>query len=86
MLTESELLREAAESGTGELVEECRQLLGAVMPLQEKEVEFLNRLNDDGAIVPELITEDEEERRIISIHPGLLWKALNVRRHAGQRP
>jgi hypothetical protein len=78
--------RTELESWTGELVEECRLLLGAVMPLQEKEVEFLNRLNDDGAIVPELITEDEEERRIISIHPGLLWKALNVRRHAGQKP
>jgi hypothetical protein len=50
--------RRELESWTGDLVEECRQLLGAVMPLQEKEVEFLNRLNDEGAIVPELLTQD----------------------------
>jgi hypothetical protein len=56
------------------------------MPLQESEIEFLTRLNESGEIVPDLITEDEEERRIISVHPGLLWKALNVRRHTGQEP
>jgi predicted nucleotidyltransferase component of viral defense system len=74
------------KSWTGKLVEECRDLLGAVMPLQENEIEFLNRLNEAGEIVPELITDNEKETRIISIHPGLLWKALNVRRHAGQEP
>lgn len=74
------------ESWTGDLVEECRHLLGAVLPLEENEIEFLTRLNEGGEIVPDLIAEDEEERRIISIHPGLLWKALNVRRHAGQEP
>ena len=74
------------ESWTGKLVEECRHRLGAILPLEEKEVEFLNRLNDVGDIAPELITEDQEERRIIASHPGLLWKALNVRKHAGQEP
>lgn len=74
------------ESWTGRLVEECRDLLGSVMPLEENEIQFLTRLNDDGEIVPDLITEDEEERRIISIHPGLLWKALNVREHTGHGP
>ena len=53
---------------------------------QEKEVEFLNRLNDAGEIVPELITEDQEERRMIASHPGLLWKSLNLRKHTGQEP
>jgi predicted nucleotidyltransferase component of viral defense system len=78
--------RRNLKSWTGNLVEECRHLLGAVMPLQESEIEFLTRLNESGEIVPDLITEDEEERRIISVHPGLLWKALNVRRHTGQEP
>jgi len=74
------------KSWTGRLMEECRDLLAAVLPLEESEIEFLTRLTESGEIVPELITEDEEERRIISIHPGLLWKALNVRRHTGQEP
>lgn len=74
------------KSWTGRLMEECRDLLAAVLPLEESEIEFLTRLNESGEIVPDLITEDEEERRIISIHPGLLWKALNVRRHTGQEP
>jgi hypothetical protein len=45
---------------------------------------FLTRLNDGGEIVPELITEEQEERGIIASHPGLLWKAMNVRKHTGQ--
>jgi predicted nucleotidyltransferase component of viral defense system len=78
--------RRDLKSWTGDLVEECRHLLGAVLPLEKNEIEFLTWLNEGGEIVPDLITDDEEERRIISIHPGLLWKALNVRRHAGQEP
>ena len=53
---------------------------------QLNEVECLDWPNDDGGIVPELITEDQEERRIIASHPGLLWKALNVRKRTGQEP
>jgi len=37
-------------------------------------------------LVPELITEDPEERRIIASHPGLLWETLNVRMHTGPEP
>jgi predicted nucleotidyltransferase component of viral defense system len=71
------------ERWTGQLVAECQDLLSAVMPLEKNEIEFLTRLNDVGKIVPELITEDPEERRIIASHPGLLWKALNVKKHMG---
>lgn len=65
------------------LVEECRDLLGAVLPLEQDEIEFLTRLNDGGEIVPRLLTEDSTEQQIIASHPGLLWKALNVRKHSG---
>jgi predicted nucleotidyltransferase component of viral defense system len=71
---------------TDQLVAECRDLLRVVMPFEENELEFLARLNDGGEIVPELLTEDPEEKRIIASHPGLLWKALNVRKHTGQDP
>jgi hypothetical protein len=72
--------RANVERWMGQLVAEGQDLLSAVLPLEEKEIDFLSRLNDDGEIVPELITEGREERRIIGSHPGLLWKALNVRR------
>ena len=32
---------------------------------------------------PEVLTDDERLRDIIRTHPGLLWKALNVRQHRG---
>jgi hypothetical protein len=71
------------EAWTLRLVEECRDLLAAVLPLEENEIEFLTRLNDGGEIVPQLLTEDPTEQQIIASHPGLLWKALNVRKHLG---
>jgi len=71
------------EAWTSSLVEECRDFLAAVVPLEADELEFLTRLNDGGEIVPELLTQDSREKRIIASHPGLLWKALNVRKHSG---
>lgn len=65
------------------LVAECRDLLGAVLPLRAEEIEFLDRLNDRGDIVPELLTADVEMQQLLRDHPGLRWKALNVRRHRG---
>lgn len=63
------------------LVSECRDMLSIVLPLEPHESEFIDRLNDRGEIVPELLTEDRSLQAIIRAHPGLLWKALNVRRH-----
>ncbi|HKI84501.1 MAG TPA: nucleotidyl transferase AbiEii/AbiGii toxin family protein, partial [Candidatus Krumholzibacteria bacterium] len=69
------------EAWTRRLVSECRDLLSAVLPLDPHEIEFLDRLNDRGEIVPELLTPLEDRQKIVRSHPGLLWKALNVRRH-----
>jgi hypothetical protein len=65
------------------LVAESRELLSAVLPMRPEEREFLDRLNDRGEIVPELLTGDAAMREILRGHPGLLWKSLNVRRHHG---
>ncbi|HSW29038.1 MAG TPA: nucleotidyl transferase AbiEii/AbiGii toxin family protein [Longimicrobiales bacterium] len=75
--------RTELEAWTLRLVDECRNLLGAVLPLEDDEIAFLTRLNNGGEIVPQLLTEDSTEQRIIAAHPGLLWKALNVRKHLG---
>ncbi len=70
-------------SWTERLVSECTDLLSAVLPLRTNELEFLSRLNEHGQICPELITSEDRLREIIAGHPGLRWKALNVRRHRG---
>jgi len=68
---------------TRELVEDCRELLSMVLPLDRQEREFLDALNDRGEILPEILTADPTLGDRIRSHPGLLWKAHNVRRHRG---
>lgn len=55
----------------------------AVLPLEQHEREFLERLNGAGDIVPALLTDDVAMQGLIARHPGLLWKAQNVKKHAG---
>lgn len=65
------------------LVAECRERLSLVLPLDDRELEFLRRLNDQGEIAPALITTDPAMQATVREHPGLKWKALNVRKHRG---
>ncbi len=62
------------------LVNETRELMAAVLPLQKHELEFLERLNGAGDIAPEILTTEPEMQAIIRDHPGLKWKALNVKK------
>lgn len=71
------------ETWSATLVAESRELLSAVLPLRPEEREFLEHLNDRGEIVPELLTGDVAMQDLLRGHPGLLWKAVNVRRHRG---
>jgi hypothetical protein len=71
------------ERWTSALIDETRALLGAVLPLTEDEARFLERLNGDGEIEAALLTTDSELQRRIEASPGLQWKALNVKKHAG---
>jgi hypothetical protein len=70
---------------TKALIADCHELLAMVVPLADREREFLERLNGKGEILPEVLTDDERLRGIVRTHPGLLWKALNVRQHRGLR-
>ena len=63
------------------LVRETRELMSLVLPLAPHELEFLERLNGQGEIAPELLTDDVELQDRLRAHPGLLWKAHNVRSH-----
>ncbi len=64
-----------------QLVSECRGLLSAVLPLTSQEREFIDRLNDRGEILPELLTNEPAMQATIREHPALRWKALNAREH-----
>jgi len=68
---------------TRQLVADCRDLFSVVLPLATNEREFIERLNEYGEIVPELLTDEPALREIIREHPGLKWKAQNVREHRG---
>jgi hypothetical protein len=65
------------------LVAECRERLAVVLPLAANELEFLERLNGPGDIVPELLTSDAATHAVLRDHPGLEWKARNVRKRLG---
>ena len=71
------------ESWASRLVEACRQAIAIVLPFTEGEREFLDRILDRGDIEPSLITTNEEMANRIRNHPGLQWKALNVREFKG---
>jgi len=61
------------------MASECRDALSAVLPLTEKELAFIEKLNGDGEVAPELLTDDIALTDRIARHPALQWKALNVR-------
>jgi hypothetical protein len=60
------------------LVAECRNRLSVVVPLRAEETAFLERLNDRGEIVPELLNADAEMQQRLRDHPALRWKAQTV--------
>jgi predicted nucleotidyltransferase component of viral defense system len=65
------------------LVRETRELMAAVLPLAKHELDFLERLNGVGEIVPEILTDDPGLQVLIRNQPGLKWKALNVKKRLG---
>jgi hypothetical protein len=66
---------------TKKLIEECRGFMAGLLPFKPHEVEFLTFLNDQGEITPELLTTDAGMQETLRKHPGLLWKAQNVRQY-----
>ena len=66
---------------TSDLIDETRGLMSALLPLTAAELEFLERLNGAGEIAPELLTDDPAMQAVVLGHPGLRWKALNVKEH-----
>jgi hypothetical protein len=68
---------------TDALIKEARSLLSVVLPLTRHEREFLDRLNGNGEIIPELLTNDPAMQEVIRGHPAVNWKAVNIKRRLG---
>ena len=71
--------REEIEAWSAGLVDRCRGLLSRILPFEPAEQEFLERINGQGEIRPDLLTDDSVMQEILATHPALLWKAKNVR-------
>jgi predicted nucleotidyltransferase component of viral defense system len=61
------------------LVSECQDVLSHLLPFNKNEKKFFDLLLDEGEIESSLITSDTELQKKINFHPGLLWKAQNVK-------
>ena len=70
-------------SWASRLLDECRKKLKLVLPFNESEMEFLDRLLEHGEIVPSLLTSDKALAERIQKHPMLRWKAFNVQKFKG---
>ncbi len=65
------------------LVDECRNVLAALLPFNDAERDILNLLLDKGEVDATVLTDDIELHRRIQVQPLLEWKAQHVRRFKG---
>ena len=65
------------------LVDECRNVLAALLPFNDAEREFLNLLLEEGIVDATVLTDDIELQRRIQAQPLLEWRAQHVRRFNG---
>lgn len=75
----SEFYKSRMADFTETLISDSQELLSTVYPFTEEETEFLDSLNLQGIIQPSLLTSDFTMQEKIKEHPGLKWKAKNVR-------
>jgi hypothetical protein len=62
------------EAWAKRLVDESRAALANLFSFQENEIEFLERLQHNGEICPELISNDDSFCQRVVQHPSLLWR------------
>lgn len=67
------------------LVTECQSVLSPLLSFTQNEKIFFDRLLDEGEIEASLITSDPVLQKKINLHPGLLWKAQNVKQFRGKK-
>jgi len=63
------------------LLKTTQEKLSQLLPFRENELAFLDQLLDYGNINPKLLTDDVSLRKSIIQQPGLLWKAMHVKKY-----
>lgn len=58
-----------------EIINECKERLKSLLPLNNKELEFLRLVQEDGVIQPDLLSDDNNLCEKIIKHPLINWKA-----------
>ncbi len=66
--------RPAIKKWAEQMLEECRETLKVILPFNEAEQEFLIKLNEENALLPQLICTDDAIIEKILLHPLLQWK------------
>lgn len=61
------------------MLQELRSALQILLPLEQKEIEFIQTIREEGEIKPELITDDHELIKRIKSHPAILWSAKKTK-------
>lgn len=69
------------EHWASDMMKTCQTALSGLLPFNENELLFLNKLIDEGEIIPSLLTSDKILLERIASNPGLLWKAHNVKKY-----
>lgn len=72
-----------AKEWANAVLKTSQKKLSQLLPFRDNELEFLDQLLDFGKIQPELLTTDQELCDSIRHQPGLLWKAIHVKKHKG---
>lgn len=72
--------RKEQEEMLERLIGETRHALASLLPLGEKEREFLDRLLDAGDIQPDLLELPPELAAHLEAHPALQWRAQQAQR------
>ncbi len=67
-----------------EIERTCEKIIAFILPYGEKELEFIEKINEHGIIEPKLITENENLCRRILNQPQLVWKCKNVKGRKGK--
>jgi len=71
-LSVSRNTRELKEWATAR-INELREQLSNILPLEDHERLFIQKIRNEGLISPELITNDQEMAQKIINHPGINW-------------
>ena len=64
----------AVQAWATKLMEECKEALSVVLPFNKDELAFLECLQRQGEIRPELISDDQLFCERVSKHPLLHWR------------